>query len=189
MRALAAATAALLALPAFARIERPLGRAPKVPQRLNAPRLWQDKQGAFALERPDGERWNFQAGVRGPDGDVLPLFAQSEESGAQLIVQNADGVSSVRTLARMLADHLTEESRVHVEQMESVLARGGEAYAFSFTVADEARGRVAVVKTGEHVSLVIASWPLGAPPQVAEDVESMIGSLGPIPGTLPPGAF
>lgn len=190
MRALVAVAAALLvAVPAFARVEKPLGRAPRVPSRLNAPRLWQDKGGAFALERPDGERWRFQGGVRGPDGDSLPLLAMSAETGAQLIVQNADGVTNVRTLARLLSDHLTEASRVHVDELEPVLARGGEAYAFSFTVADEARGRVAVVKAGDHIALVIASWPLGSPPQIAEDVEQMIGSLGPVPGTLPPGAF
>ena len=46
-----------------------------------------------------------------------------------------------------------------------------------------------VVRAGEHVALVIASWPMGAPPEVIDDVDSMIGSLGPIPGALPPGVF
>ena len=190
MRALlVAAAAVLLSGSVEARVVRPSGRAPRVSQRLNAPKLWQDKQGAFALERPEGERWRFQGGVRGPDGALLPLLALADDSGAQLIVQNADGLTNVRALTRLLADHLTEEQRVHVEGIERVLARGGEAYAFSFTVADEARGRVAVVKAGDHLALVIASWPLGSPPSVSEDVEEMIGSLGPVPGALPPGAF
>ncbi len=191
MRALrpCVAAALLVATSVEARIERPMGRAPRASQRLSAPRIWQDKQGAFALERPDGERWSFQGGVRGPDGGMLPLLALSEDSGAQLIVQNADGLTNVKALTSLLAEHLTEEQRVHVEEVERVLARGGEAYAFSFTVADEARGRVAVVKAGDHLALVIASWPLGAPPSVSEDVEEMIGSLGPVPGALPPGAF
>lgn len=189
MRALVLAAALLLPPSAESRVHRSLGRAPRSAQRLGAPRIWQDKQGAFALERPDGERWSFQGGVRGPDGGLLPLLALSEDSGAQLIVQNADGMNNVRALTRLLAEHLTEEQRVHVDHIERVLARGGEAYAFSFTVADEARGRVAVVKAGEHVALVIASWPLGSPPTVSEDVEEMIGSLGPVPGALPPGAF
>jgi hypothetical protein len=30
---------------------------------------------------------------------------------------------------------------------------------------------------------------MGSPPEVVEDVETMIGSLGPVPGALPPGAF
>src|SRR5207248_915717 len=72
---------------------------------------------------------------------------------------------------------------------EQAPARGGEAYGFTFSVSDEARGRVAVVRAGEHVALVIASWPMGAPPAVAEDVEAMIGSLGPPPNSLPPGVF
>ena len=109
--------------------------------------------------------------------------------GAQLIVQNADGVTSLRQLARLLADHLQTEQGVHVEDVNRVPARGGEAYGFTFSVSDEARGRVAVVRAGEHVALVIASWPMGAPPAVAEDVESMIGSLGPPPNALPPGVF
>lgn len=183
------ASALLFSSSVEARVERPLGRAPRQAPRLSAPKLWQDKQAGFALERPDGERWRFQGGVRGPDGAMLPLLALSEDSGAQLIVQNADGMTNVRALTRLLAEHLTEEQRVHVEEVERVLARGGEAYAFSFTVADEARGRIAVVTAGEHVALVIASWPLGSPPSVSEDVEGMIGSLGPVPGALPPGAF
>ncbi len=186
------AAALLVATAVQARIERPMGRAPRRSQRsleLVAPKLWQDKQGAFALERPEGDRWSFQGSVRGPDGGMLPLLALSEDSGAQLVIQNADGLTNVKALTRMLAEHLTEEQRVHVEDIERVLARGGEAYAFSFTVADEARGRVAVVKAGNHLALVIASWPLGAPPTVSEDVEEMIGSLGPVPGALPPGAF
>ena len=30
---------------------------------------------------------------------------------------------------------------------------------------------------------------MGAPPEVIDEVDSMIGSLGPVPGTLPPGVF
>ena len=78
---------------------------------------------------------------------------------------------------------------MHVEDVNRLPARGGEAYGFTFSVSDEARGRVAVVRAGEHVALVIASWPMGAPPAVAEDVEAMIGSLGPPPNALPPGVF
>jgi len=36
---------------------------------------------------------------------------------------------------------------------------------------------------------VIASWPLGAPPEVIDDVDAMIGSIGPIPGAMPPNTF
>ena len=173
-----------------ARVTSPLGRAPK-PQApgLNAPKMWQDRTGQFALERPAQERWMFRSGVRGPDGEPVPLLAMSQETGAQLVVQSADGINDLRLLARMLMENLAGESRVHVEDLVRVLARGGEAYGFSFTVADEVRGRVAVVRAGDHVALAIASWPMGAPPEVVDDVDAMIGSLGPVPGTLPPGVF
>jgi len=88
-----------------------------------------------------------------------------------------------------LMENLSREARVHVEDVERVLARGGEAYGFSFTVADETRGRVAVVRAGDRIALAIASWPTGAPPEVVDELDSMIGSLGPVPGTLPPGVF
>jgi hypothetical protein len=173
-----------------ARVTSPLGRAPRPQQHgLQIPRLWQDRTGQFALERPEGERWAFRSGARGPDGEPVPLLALSQESGAQLVVQSADGIHDLRLLARMLMENLANEARVHVDDVERLLARGGEAYGFAFTVADEVRGRVAVVRAGEHVALVIASWPLGAPPEVVDDVESMIGSLGPVPGALPPGVF
>jgi hypothetical protein len=184
--------AALLSLAvslAPARVTSPLGRAPKPGRGLSAPRMWQDRTGQFALERPEAERWMFRSGVRGPDGEPVPLLALSEETGAQLVVQSADGVHDIRLLARMLMDNLANEARVHVEDLQRVLARGGEAYGFSFTVADEVRGRVAVVRAGDHVALAIASWPLGAPPEVVDDVDAMIGSLGPVPGALPPGVF
>src|SRR5690242_5281847 len=70
------------------------GRQPQPPSRLQPHKLWTDQTGAFALERPTGDRWSFRADQRGPDGETLPLVAQSIESGAQLIVQNADGVTS-----------------------------------------------------------------------------------------------
>ena len=131
----------------------------------------------------------LRGGVRGPDGEAVPLLALSQETGAQLIVQSADGINDLRLLARMLMQNLSNEARVHVEDVQRVLARGGEAYGFSFTVADEVRGRVAVVRAGDHIALAIASWPLGAPPEVVDDVDAMIGSLGPVPGSLPPGVF
>jgi hypothetical protein len=172
-----------------ARVSSPLGRAPKPQHGLNTPKMWQDRTGQFALERPDQERWAFRSGVRGPDGEPVPLLAMSQETGAQLVVQSADGIGDLRLLARMLMQNLSNEARVHVEDVQRVLARGGEAYGFSFTVADEVRGRVAVVRAGDHVALAIASWPMGAPPEVVDDVDAMIGSLGPIPGSLPPGVF
>src|SRR3989440_9708350 len=172
-----------------ARVTSPMGRAPKPGHGLSVPKMWQDRTGHFALERPESERWMFRSGVRGPDGEPVPLLAMSQETGAQLVVQSADGIHDLRLLARMLMENLSAEARVHVEDVERVLARGGEAYGFSFTVADEVRGRVAVVRAGEHVALAIASWPLGAPPEVVDDVDAMIGSLGPVPGALAPGVF
>jgi len=172
-----------------ARVTSPMGRAPKQRQELQAPRMWQDRSGQFALERPDQERWMFRSGVRSPDGELVPLLAMSEETGAQLVVQSAAGVHDLRMLARLLMENLASETRVHVEDMQRLLARGGEAYGFSFSVADEVRGRVAVVRAGDHVALAIASWPMGAPPEVVDDVDAMIGSLGPVPGKLPPGVF
>jgi hypothetical protein len=195
MRAfLAAATSCILCLlassPAPARVTpETQGRQPQPPSRLQPHKLWTDQTGAFSLERPIGDRWSFRADQRGPDGETLPLVAQSVESGAQLIVQNADGVTSLRMLARMLADHLGTENGVHVQELERLRARGGEAYGFFFTVTDEARGRVAVVRAGDHVALVIASWPMGAPATVLDDVDSMIATLGPVPGALPANAF
>lgn len=192
MRALLVAATiafALAPLPASARVTPEQGRAPRPRSRLQAPRLWTEQTGAFSIERPDGDRWSFRGDARGPDGERLPLLARAPEAGAQLIVQSADGITSLRQLARLLADHLQGEDGVHVEEVNRLPARGGEAYGFAFSVSDEARGRVAVVRTGEHVALVIASWPMGAPPLVAEDVEGMIGSLGPPPNALPPGVF
>ena len=153
------------------------------------PKLWEDGDGQFALARPEGGRWTFQSKVRGPDGQLVPLFAHAQDSGAQLVVQSADGITDLKLLTRMLNANLGKQETVRVETIERLLARGGDAFGFKFTVADETRGRVAVVRTGEHIALVIASWPFGASAQVVDDVEAMIGSLGPVPGTLAPGVF
>src|SRR5258708_36982654 len=88
----------------------------------------------------------------------------SEETGAQLLVQSADGINDLRMLARMLMENLANEERVRVDDMEKVPARGGEAYGFGFTVASEVRGRVAVVRPGDHAAPAIASGPGGPPP-------------------------
>ena len=175
---------------AIARVTTPLGRQPKAEKRGPAtPKLWEDQDGQFALARPPSGRWQFQSKVRAPDGQSVPLFAISEESGAQLVVQSAEGVHDVRMLTRILNENLGRQDSVQVEEIERLLARGGDAFGFKFTVADETRGRVAVVRTGDRIALVIASWPFGAPPEVVEDVDQMIGSLGPVPGTLAPGVF
>src|SRR5256885_522608 len=182
MRALLAlaTSLALFGTAAFARVTRePRGRTPRPPSRLESPRLWSDQAGAFALERPTGDRWSFRGDARGPDGEPLPLLAQSVDSGAQLIIQSADGVTSVRALTRLLADHLGTEAGVRVQAIENVASRGGEAYGFAFTVSDEARGRVAGGRAGDHVALVSAGWPIGAPPTGADEVEEMVGTLGP----------
>jgi hypothetical protein len=175
---------------ASARVTTPLGRQPKAEKRGQpTPKLWEDRDGLFALARPDGGRWIFQARVRAPDGQSVPLFAVAQESGAQLVVQSAEGVSDVRMLTRLLNENLGRQEMVHVESIERLLARGGDAFGFKFTVAEETRGRVAVVRTGDRIALVIASWPFGAPPEVVDDVDEMIGSLGPVPGALAPGVF
>jgi hypothetical protein len=179
----AAACVALLctSLAAPARLARPLGRMPDPKAKLAAPRIWIDPDESFALERPSGERWSFNAGRKGPEGEALQLLAFSVETGAQVIVQSAGKVPSVRRLTLALAAKLGNEQGLHIEDVERLGSRGGEAYGFWFTVASEARGRVAVVKAGDHVALVIASWPLGAPPSVADDVAGMIETLGPPP--------
>jgi hypothetical protein len=190
MKSVLIALAALSLAPslASARVTKPLGRAPKADHRGQA-KLWEDSDGQFAIARPDGNRWAFQSKVRGPDGQAVPLFATSQDSGAQMVVQSADGITDLQLLAKMLNDNLGKQETVHVETIERLLARGGDAFGFKFTVAQETRGRVAVVRTGEHIALVIASWPFGAPPEVVDDVEAMIGSLGPVPSLVGPGVF
>src|SRR4051812_42351491 len=81
------------------RVTAPMGRAPKPQPGLQAPKMWQDRTGQFALQRPEQERWMFRSGVRGPDGEPVPLLAMSEETGAQLMVQSADGIHDLRMLA------------------------------------------------------------------------------------------
>ena len=190
MRLAAIAAAALSLAPslASARVTTPLGRAPKAERREQA-RLWEDSDGQFAIARPDGSRWSFQSKVRGPDGQQVPLFASAQGSGAQLVVQSAEGITDLKLLTRMLNDNLGKQEAVRVETIERLLARGGDAFGFKFTVADETRGRVAVVRTGQHIALVIASWPFGTAPEIVDDVEAMIGSLGPVPEAMAPGVF
>src|SRR3982074_3196101 len=94
--AMAAVSLALASPPALSRVTREQGRAPRPPPRLQAPRLWTEQSGAFSIARPDGDRWSFRGDAHGPDGERLPLLARAPETGAQLIVQNADGVASLR---------------------------------------------------------------------------------------------
>ena len=64
-----------------------------------------------------------------------------DQTGAQLVVQSADGISDVRMLARILSENLGKQDTVRVESIERLLARGGDAFGFEFTVAEETRGR------------------------------------------------
>src|SRR2546427_1418558 len=74
-----------------ARVTSPMGRAPKPEHGLSAPKMWQDRTGHFALERPAAERWMVRSRVRGPDGEPVPPLAMLQETGAQLLVQTAGG--------------------------------------------------------------------------------------------------
>jgi hypothetical protein len=188
LRFIAVVALALAPSLAFARVTTPLGRTPKAEHRGQA-KLWEDSDGQFAIARPDGSRWSFQSKVRGPGGQQVPLFASAQGSGAQLVVQSAEGITDLKLLTRMLNDNLGKQEAVRVETIERLLARGGDAFGFKFTVADETRGRVAVVRTGQHIALVIASWPFGTAPEIVDDVEAMIGSLGPVPEAMAPGVF
>lgn len=166
-------------LPSEARVAGPMGRSPKLPSRIQAPREFVERSGLFSISRPDSDLWRFDSGKKDNHGEAIPLVARSEESGAQLSVQSADGVPSAEVLCKVLAEKLSTEPGVHVEDPAAVKARGGEACVFAFTSGDEARGRVAVVPAGDHFVLIVASWPLGSSAQVAEDVEAMIRSVGP----------
>lgn len=182
MRAPFAALAVVLcaSLSAEARVSRAMGRTPKLPSRVEAPKLWVERSGLFSLQRPESELWRFDSAARdGNTGELIPLVVRSEETGAQLSVQSADGVPSAQVLCKLLAERLAAETRVRVDDPVKVMARGGDAYAFTFTSGDESRGRVAVAPAGDHFVLIVASWPLGSPAQVAEDVDSMIASVGP----------
>lgn len=166
-------------LPSEARVAGPMGRAPKLPSRLTAPKTYVEKGGLFSLQQPESELWRFESGARDRHGEAIPLLARSDETGAQLSVQSADGVPSAEMLCNVLAEKLATESGVHVEDPAPMKARGGDAFVFAFTSGDESRGRVAVVPAGNHFVLIVASWPLGSPAQVSEDVEAMIRSVGP----------
>ena len=182
MRASLSALAALAlcaSLPSEARVAGPMGRTPKLPARIQAPREFTERSGLFSISRPDSDLWRFDSNKKDNHGESIPLVARSDETGAQLSVQSADGVPSAEVLSKVLAEKLSTEPGVHVEDPSVVKARGGEAYVFAFTSGDESRGRVAVVPAGDHFVLIVASWPLGSPAQVAEDVEAMIRSVGP----------
>ena len=45
-----------------ARVTSPMGRAPKPGHGLSTPKMWQDRTGHFALERPAAERWMLRSG-------------------------------------------------------------------------------------------------------------------------------
>jgi hypothetical protein len=155
-----------------------MGRTPRL-ARPSEPRFWVEESGMFSLLRPDGDQWSFESDARDPAGDKIPLVVRSEETGAQLSVQSAEGVPSAQVLVALLAERLALEAHVSVDEPIRLQARGGQAYAFTFTSGDESRGRVAVVPAGDHFVLVVASWPLGSPAQVSEDVDRMIASVGP----------
>src|SRR2546428_11755494 len=101
-----------------ARVTSPMGRAPKPGHGLSTPKMWQDRTGHFALERPAAERWMLRSGGRGPGGEPVPLLAVSQETGAQLVVQTGDGVHDIRLPAPMLMEKLAGEARVPGEDGE-----------------------------------------------------------------------
>jgi hypothetical protein len=108
----------------------------------------------------------------------------AHSSGAQIVIQVSEPVDSPDRLAGLLHARLTAEPSLkltmpHPLQVDAGLAACG----FGFKADGDADGRVAIIDVGEHVVLVVASWPARAGERVVRDVDALVRSVRAAEGT------
>lgn len=137
----------------------------------------------FAIERPDGEAWQFTQGGTAPEGIVVPVVVLHEDSGAQVVVQVAPGIASSEEFAGRLAMGLQSKPGFAIGD----LAEGADGSAgFEFALSDLVQGRVRVHDgTGGQVFVLLGTWPANAPAVVVRDVDAIMASLKPLVVTGP----
>jgi hypothetical protein len=152
--------------------------------------LTSDELG-FTVNRPAGDDWAVATNVHSPDGSDIPIVVAHPESGAQIVLQVSERADTPQNLAEMLRSRLAAEPALDLSKPKRLtLDSGADASGFEFHVKGEAHGRVAVIDVGDHVVLVVASWPEDAGDEVVEAIDGVVKSVrqsgGATPAMLPP---
>lgn len=139
-----------------------------------------DADTGFAIDRPDGEAWQFISGGVAPEGLVVPVIIVHEGSGAQVVVQVAPGIASSEEFAERLAMGLQSKPGFEIEEPRA-MSDGGTA--FEFTLSNLVEGRVRVHEgSGDRIIVLLGTWPRDAPAEVVADVERIMASMTPFAG-------
>jgi hypothetical protein len=150
------------------------------------PEPWVSDELGVALDKPAGDGWAAATDVVSPDGNAIPLVVAHGASGAQIVVQVSEPVDTPERLAAMLRARLSGEQALELGETRPVkVDSGSEAYGFPFHVEGEANGRVAIIQAGEHVVLIVASWPEDASRRVVDDVDGLVRSVRRSPTAQP----
>jgi hypothetical protein len=132
----------------------------------------------FELDKPAGSDWAVATNVTSPEGRAIPVVVAHPDSGAQIVIQVSEPVDSPRLLAGMLREKLNAEQTLALGQPRKLeMNCGSEAYGFEFAIKGEAKGRVAVISTGDQIVLVVASWPEKVDKHVVADIDGVVRSV------------
>lgn len=132
----------------------------------------------FELDQPESSGWAVATDVTSPEGREIPVVVAHPESGAQIVVQVSQPDTTPESLAHMLKTRLEDELPMDIGDPEPIaMESGDDAYGFPFAIAGEAAGRVAVIKVGNQVVLVVASWPENASSDIVDDVDGVVRSV------------
>jgi len=138
----------------------------------NSPQL------GFAIDKPAGDEWAMATDVTSPEGRPIPVVVAHPGSGTQIVVQVSRPLGPPHDLADMLRGKLEGERELRIGDTKRLQNKSGlEAWGFTFAVKGEASGRVAIVQVGEHVVLVVASWPEAADKKLVQAVDDVVASV------------
>jgi hypothetical protein len=140
----------------------------------------------FTLDRPAGDDWAVATNVHSPEGNDIPIVVAHPESGAQIVLQVSDIGDTPQNLATMLRSKLAAEESLELSEPARLENdSGAQASGFEFRVRGEAKGRVAVIDVGDHIVLVVASWPEDADETVVQAIDGVVRSVRQSGGTTP----
>jgi hypothetical protein len=118
-----------------------------------------DDDLGFAIERPDGEAWQFTQGSSAPDGIVVPVVVLHEDSGAQVVVQVAPGIASSEEFAGRLAMGLQSKPGFRIGGLTET-PDGGAGFEFALSDLVEGRVRVHEGTSGQVFEFTFSALPI-----------------------------
>lgn len=136
-----------------------------------------DQVNGFEIERPS-EAWTLHSGEElSTEVILVPVVLLEEAQGAQVIVQIAPAIATPPEFAERLIEGLSSRGEFTTGEVHPIDMADG-AVGFDFSAAEQVLGRVAILDGSDgKVFVLLATWPVGAPQSLDQEIDAILGSM------------